>query len=64
MFKINMKYQFLYFFLLITEPVEIFRIPMTTTQGIAAWRKDEPLKQREPWTTVPRFSHVNSEMTK
>lgn len=37
---------------------------MTTAQDIAAWRKDEPIKQKEPWTHVPRFSHVNSEMTK
>lgn len=49
---------------LLIEPVDIYRRPMTTMQEVSAWRKDEPLKEREPWSVVPRFTHVNSEMTK
>jgi len=46
------------------DPIQLYSRPITTTQDVAAWRKDEPLHKREPWTYVPRHSHVNSEMTK
>lgn len=44
--------------------IEIYRHPVTTAQEIARWRKDEPIREREPWTIVKRRVRVNSEMTK
>ncbi|CAH1775052.1 unnamed protein product [Owenia fusiformis] len=45
-------------------PTEIWRIPLTTSSRCGWWQKDKPLKEKEPWTYVPRHVHVNSEMTR
>jgi len=43
---------------------EIYRQPVTSAQDIGEWNKDEPLRQREPWTYVRRRVHLDSEMTR
>lgn len=51
----------------IRNPFEIqdtYRRPVVTSAEIAQWRKDEPLRQKEPWTHVKRHIHVDSEMTR
>ena len=48
----------------LADVIEIYRRPVTTSQEVARWRKDEPIKEREPWTIVKRRVRVNSEMTK
>ncbi|XP_071489932.1 sperm microtubule inner protein 11-like [Diadema antillarum] len=46
-------------------PLDLYRNPVTTAQIPGSWyHKEIPLKQREPWTHVPRHIHVSSEMTK
>ena len=47
-----------------TAVEEIYRYPVTTSTQIAQWKRDEPLREREPWTYVKRHIHVNSEMTR
>jgi len=46
------------------EPKDIFRHTPVTSHEIARWRRDEPIREKEPWTYVPRHVHVNSEMTR
>jgi len=46
------------------EPVDIYRHQPVTSHEIAKWRPQEPIRQNEPWTYVPRHVHVNSEMTR
>ena len=48
----------------ITEPVEIYRRAVTTSGLIGDWRRREPIREKEPWTFVPRACLVNSEMTR
>ena len=43
---------------------EIYRRPVTSAQDIGEWNKDEPLREREPWTYVRRRVHLDSEMTR
>ena len=47
-----------------SENNEIYRWPVTTSAQVAQWRRDEPLKEKEPWTYVKRRVHCNSEMTR
>jgi len=37
---------------------------VTAAQDIGVWNKDEPLREREPWTYVRRRVHLDSEMTR
>lgn len=46
------------------EPIELYRIPLTTSSQLGWWRTDEPLRERQPWTYVKRNVSVNSEMTR
>lgn len=46
------------------EPQEVYRKAVTTSAEIGKWRKDDPLKEREPWSYVKRHVHINSEMTR
>jgi len=43
---------------------EIYRHPLTSAQDIGVWNKDEPLREKEPWTYVRRRVHLDSEMTR
>lgn len=43
---------------------DIYRFPVATSNMYGWWKRDEPLKIREPWSYVPRHKHVNSEMTR
>ncbi|ELT99845.1 hypothetical protein CAPTEDRAFT_226928 [Capitella teleta] len=43
---------------------DIYRRPVISSAEVAKWRKDEPLKEREPWSTVKRHIKVDSEMTR
>lgn len=47
-----------------TDNAQTYRWPPVTSGQVGIWRKDEPLKQNEPWTYVPRHVHMNSEMTR
>ena len=46
------------------EAIDIYRIPLGTSQQYGWWRTREPLRQNEPWSYVKRHVHVNSEMTR
>jgi len=46
------------------EPKDIYRRPVVTSAQTAQWRKDEPLRQQQPWSYVKRHVHLNSEMTR
>lgn len=43
---------------------DIYRYPVITSTQIAQWKRDEPLREKEPWTYVKRRIRVNSEMTR
>jgi len=43
---------------------ELYRRPVTSAQDIGEWNKDEPLRDKEPWTYVRRRVHLDSEMTR
>lgn len=48
------------------DPNELCKNSLTTSQSHGWWHtKDNPdLRQKEPWTYVPRHVHVSSEMTR
>jgi len=37
---------------------------VTSAQEIGVWNKDEPLREKEPWSYVRRRVHLDSEMTR
>ena len=49
---------------LFADPKESYRYPLTTSNEIAQWSRDEPLEDKEPWTKTCRHVIVTSEMTK
>lgn len=46
------------------EIQDVYRHPVITSSEVARWRRDEPLREKEPWMYVKRRIHVNSEMTR
>jgi len=46
------------------ETTDTYRWPPVTSGEVARWRKDEPLREKEPWAYVKRHVHLNSEMTR
>ena len=46
------------------DDFEIYRRPVTSSREIGVWNRDEPLREKEPWTYVRRRVHLDSEMTR
>ncbi|XP_064594968.1 sperm microtubule inner protein 11-like [Liolophura sinensis] len=47
-----------------TDPMSIYRYPLTTSQNYGWLRMDRSLREKLPWTHVARYPQVNSEMTR
>ncbi|XP_070536282.1 sperm microtubule inner protein 11-like [Ptychodera flava] len=47
-----------------SAPNSLYRVPLTTTQTVGWWDREDQLTAREPWTHVKRHVHKNSEMTR
>jgi len=49
---------------LFLEQYELYKYPVTTSQGCGWWSQHEPLKRNMSWAYVPRQVKINSEMTR
>lgn len=46
------------------SPRDLYRVPLTDNQQYGWWVPTGGHKNQEPWITIRRFPHKNSEMTK
>jgi len=50
--------------LMYTDPKDVYRRPLVSSHEIGNWTRDEPIREKEPWTYTQRRVLVNSEMTR
>ncbi len=54
---------FSFLILLHIDPIDMYQRPLTNSQSIGWWIKDQPINQTQPWTKVKKYVFPKSEMT-